>query len=95
MSVKPVAIHYRTVAKASHLRFTRININLQCDDCNVGKSGNIKAYRVGLVAKYGEATVQELDNDNRIHRWTIEELDAIRTEAYADLRALKKAQEAA
>ncbi|WP_391563953.1 recombination protein NinG [Raoultella ornithinolytica] len=87
--------HYRTVAKASHLRFTRININLQCDDCNVGKSGNIKAYRVGLVAKYGEATVQELDNDNRIHRWTIEELDAIRTEAYADLRALKKAQEAA
>jgi hypothetical protein len=86
--------HYRTVAKASHLRFTRININLQCDDCNVGKSGNIKAYRVGLVAKIGEAAVQGLDNDNRIHRWTIEELEAIRLKAYADLRALKKAQEA-
>ncbi|VTM12376.1 Bacteriophage Lambda NinG protein [Raoultella terrigena] len=87
--------HYRTVAKASHLRFTRINLNLQCDDCNVGKSGNIVAYRVGLVAKYDEAAVQELDNDNRIHRWTLEELEAIRTQAYADLRALKKAQEAA
>ncbi|HCM6828453.1 recombination protein NinG [Klebsiella quasipneumoniae] len=87
--------HYRTVSKASQLRFTRININLQCDECNVGKSGNIKAYRIGLVAKYGEETVQGLDNDNRIHRWTIEELEAIRAEAYADLRALKKAQEAA
>ena len=87
--------HYRTVAKASQLRFTRININLQCDECNVGKSGNIKAYRIGLVAKYGEATVQGLDNDNRIHRWTIEELEAIRAEAYAELRALKKSQEAA
>ncbi|MEG7999888.1 recombination protein NinG, partial [Klebsiella quasipneumoniae subsp. quasipneumoniae] len=87
--------HYRTVAKASHLRFTRININLQCDECNVGKSGNIKAYRIGLVAKYDEATVQGLDNDNRIHRWTIEELEAIRAEAYAELRALKKSQEAA
>ena len=33
--------------------------------------------------------MQGLDNDNRIHRWTIEELEAIRAEAYADLRALK------
>lgn len=87
--------HYRTVAKASHLRFTRININLQCDECNVGKSGNIKAYRKGLVEKYGESAVLDLDNDNRIHRWTIEELEAIRQQAYADLRALKKSQEAA
>ncbi|WP_319016992.1 recombination protein NinG [Enterobacter hormaechei] len=50
---------------------------------------------MGLVAKYDEATVQGLDNDNRIHRWTIEELEAIRAEAYAELRALKKSQEAA
>ena len=87
--------HYRTVAKASHLRFTSININLQCDDCNVGKSGNIKAYREGLVEKIGEAAVQGLDNDNRIHRWTIEELEAIRLQAYADLRVLKKTLEVA
>ncbi len=69
--------------------------NLQCDECNVGKSGNIKAYRKGLVEKYGESAVLELDNDNRIHRWAIEELEAIRLQAYADLRALKKSQEAA
>ncbi|HHT3851881.1 TPA: recombination protein NinG [Klebsiella michiganensis] len=55
----------------------------------------MKAYRVGLVEKYGESAVLELDNDNRIHRWTIEELEAIRLQAYADLRVLKKAQEAA
>ncbi|WP_243412980.1 recombination protein NinG, partial [Salmonella enterica] len=30
---------------AGHLRFTRFNIHLQCDVCNVYKSGNIEAYR--------------------------------------------------
>lgn len=52
--------HYRTVAKASHLRFTRININLQCDDCNVGKSGNIKAYRVGWWKKTAKPQFRSL-----------------------------------
>lgn len=47
------------------------------------------------MEKIGEAAVQGLDNDNRIHRWTIEELEAIRLQAYADLRALKKTLEAA
>lgn len=87
--------HYRTVAAAGHLRFTRININLQCDDCNINKSGNIKAYRIGLVAKIGETAVQQLENDNRIYRWTVEELEEIRHAAYAELRELKKQLEAA
>ncbi|EAY3745268.1 recombination protein NinG, partial [Salmonella enterica] len=30
--------HYRTTAAAGHLRFTRFNIHLQCDVCNVYKS---------------------------------------------------------
>ncbi|HAT1562057.1 TPA: recombination protein NinG [Raoultella ornithinolytica] len=87
--------HYRTTAAAGHLRFNRININLQCDVCNTHKSGNIEAYRAGLVKKYGETAVQALENNNTPHRWTVEELKAIRLEALADLRALKKAQEAA
>ncbi|MFS9379436.1 recombination protein NinG [Citrobacter sp. ANG330] len=82
--------HYRTTAAASHLRFSRININLQCDVCNVHKSGNIEAYRIGLVKKYGEPAVLELENDNTTHRWTVEELKEIRLQALADLRALKK-----
>ena len=57
--------HYRDVAKASQPRFTRININLQRDECNVGKSGNIKAYR-RAGCKYGQRIQSSgLDNDNR------------------------------
>jgi hypothetical protein len=82
--------HYRSTAAAGHLRFTRINIQLQCDVCNVHKSGNIELYRINLVKKVGEAEVVELECDNREHRWTREELATIRATARADLRALKK-----
>lgn len=87
--------HYRTTAAAGHLRFTRININLQCDVCNVYKSGNIEAYRAALVERYGEESVQALENDNTPHRWTVEELKDIRLTALADLRELKKQEAAA
>ncbi|WP_050196697.1 recombination protein NinG, partial [Salmonella enterica] len=60
--------HYRTTAAAGHLRFTRFNIHLQCDVCNVYKSGNIEAYRTALVERYGEAAVLALENNNTPHR---------------------------
>ncbi|EMD4508413.1 recombination protein NinG [Salmonella enterica] len=82
--------HYRSTAAAGHLRFTRFNIHLQCDVCNVYKSGNIEAYRAALVERYGEAAVLALENNNTPHRWTVEELKEIRLVALADLRALKK-----
>lgn len=86
--------HYRSTAAASHLRFTRINIQLQCDACNIHKSGNIELYRINLVKKVGEAAVVNLECDNREHRWEREELAVIRATARAELRELKK-QEAA
>lgn len=79
---------------AGHLRFTRFNIHLQCDVCNVYKSGNIEAYRAALVERYGEAAVLALENNNTPHRWTVEELKEIRLVALADLRALKKLEAA-
>ncbi|EAR1363920.1 TPA: DUF1367 family protein [Salmonella enterica subsp. enterica serovar Reading] len=86
--------HYRSTAAAGHLRFTRFNIHLQCDVCNVYKSGNIEAYRAALVERYGEAAVLALENNNTPHRWTVEELKEIRLAALADLRALKKLEAA-
>ncbi len=86
--------HYRSTAAAGHLRFTRFNIHLQCDVCNVYKSGNIEAYRTALVERYGEAAVLALENNNTPHRWTVEELKEIRLVALADLRALKKLEAA-
>lgn len=86
--------HYRTMAAAGHLRFTRINIHLQCDVCNVYKSGNIEAYRAALVERHGEELVLALENNNTPHRWTVEELKEIRLTALADLRELKKLEAA-
>lgn len=82
--------HYRSTAAAGHLRFTRINIQLQCDVCNVHKSGNIELYRANLVKKVGEQSVIALEGDNRTHRWEREELATIRATARAELRALKQ-----
>lgn len=82
--------HYRSTAAASHLRFTKINIQLQCDVCNVHKSGNIELYRINLVKKIGEPAVIGLECDNSTHRWEREELSVIRAESRAELRALKK-----
>lgn len=86
--------HYRTTAAAPQLRFTEDNTWLQCSVCNVHKSGNIEAYRAALVELIGEERVLVLENNNEIHRYTLEELTAIRSSSRAKLRDLKK-QEAA
>lgn len=86
--------HYRTTAAAPQLRFNPENIWLQCSSCNVHKSGNIESYRAALVELIGEERVQALESNNEIHRYTREELDGIRAEARAKLRAIKQ-QEAA
>lgn len=86
--------HYRTTAAAPQLRFNPENIWLQCSACNVHKSGNIEAYRAALVELIGEEKVQKLESNNETHRYTREELDGIRAEARAKLRAIKQ-QEAA
>lgn len=86
--------HYRTTAAAPQLRFTDENIWVQCPACNVHKSGNIEAYRAALVELIGEERVQALESNNETHRYTREELDGIRADARAKLRAIKQ-QEAA
>ncbi|MCM7332668.1 recombination protein NinG [Enterobacter roggenkampii] len=86
--------HYRTTAAAPQLRFNPDNIWLQCSACNVHKSGNIEAYRAALVELIGEEKVQALESNNETHHYTREELDGIRADARAKLRAIKQ-QEAA
>jgi len=86
--------HYRTTSAAPQLRFNPDNIWLQCSACNVHKSGNIEAYRAALVELIGEEKVLALESNNETHRYTREELDGIRADARAKLRAIKQ-QEAA
>ena len=91
-SVAWQAGHYRTTAAAPQLRFNRNNIHLQCNHCNVYKSGNIEMYRANLVSKIGEVGVLALENNHEIHRYTREELADIRAGARAELRALKSGE---
>ena len=49
-------------------RFDEKNCNGQCVGCNIFKSGNVVEYRFGLIDKYGEEVVNQLEamrNDER------------------------------
>lgn len=87
--------HYRSRGKASHLRYTEDNINKQCHHCNVQLSANQQQYRIHLIRKIGPERVEALENNNAPHRYTIEELEAIRKHFSALRRQLIKTREAA
>ena len=71
--------HYRSVGAAGHLRFNEDNVHKQCSQCNQHLSGNIVAYRQGLIARIGVERVEALENDHGVRRWSIEEAMAIRS----------------
>lgn len=87
--------HYRTTAAASHHRFNEDNCHSQCAACNVHHSGAIGPYRINLIAKIGPQRVEALESNNTPHRYTREELDALRAFYRAKLRELNKQREAA
>ncbi|MFV0587397.1 recombination protein NinG [Bacteroides reticulotermitis] len=43
-------------------RFNEKNCNAQCHTCNRFNGGNLEGYRQGLIAKYGESIVSELES---------------------------------
>ena len=87
--------HYRTTKAAGQHRFNEDNCHRQCSQDNLYHSGRIHDYRIRLVERIGEIRVSLLENDNRIHRWTVEELAAIKKEYAAKCRELTKNNEVA
>ncbi|MBL5927836.1 recombination protein NinG [Enterobacter asburiae] len=87
--------HFRSRGKASHLRYHEDNIHSQCHHCNVHLSGNQQQYRINLIAKIGSERVEALENNNTPHRYTREELDAIRKRYRALLREMVKGRQEA
>ena len=72
--------HYFPVKGFSYLRFHEWNVNKQCPGCNLFLHGNQAMYRIGLVKKIGVHGVAELESlaiNNRIKKWTIDELKEI------------------
>ena len=81
--------HYRSVGSAPHLRFDPNNAHGQTKKCNRWGSGRAVDYRIGLIARIGLEAVEALEADNTIHKWTIDELRAIKAFYVAKLKELK------
>ncbi|WP_407578324.1 recombination protein NinG [Pseudomonas aeruginosa] len=82
--------HYRSTGAAPHLRFNENNCHAQRKLDNRYLSGNAVDYRVGLIARIGLAAVEELEADNSVRKYTVEDLKAIKANYRAKVRELKK-----
>lgn len=83
--------HYRSVGSASHLRYHEDNVHAQCVHCNQWKAGCAVDYRIGLIARIGEARVVALETDNKPRKWLDDELRAIRDHYRAKAKELRNA----
>ena len=70
--------HYRSTGSASHLRFNEDNAHRQLVLCNRHGAGRAVDYRIGLIARIGLERVEALETNNCVHRWTADELRAIK-----------------
>lgn len=70
--------HYRSVGSASHLRYTEANVHGQTKHCNRYGAGRAVDYRIGLIERIGRQAVESLESDSRVHKWSRDEVRAIR-----------------
>jgi hypothetical protein len=82
--------HYRSRGSAPHLALDPRNLHKQCAPCNLHLHGNLIAYRVGLVRKYGPEFVAELETDQEPRHYTGADYDAIKAEYRLKTKHLKK-----
>ena len=72
--------HYYSVGAFANMQWYIHNIHGQCHFCNQNLSGNRKAYRIGLVQRYGQDYVDTLEAFNsknkllKLNRYDIAEL---------------------
>ena len=72
--------HYYSVGAFANMQWYIHNIHGQCHFCNHNLSGNRKAYRIGLVQRYGKDYVDTLEAFNsknkllKLNRYDIAEL---------------------
>jgi len=83
--------HYRSVGAAPHLRFDERNCHAQSKQDNRYLSGNAIDYRIGLIKRIGLQAVEELEADQSVRKYTIEDLKAITAEYRAKTRELRRA----
>ena len=83
--------HYRSRGAASHLRYDERNCHAQLKRCN-RRAFDTASYRANLIVRIGLEAVEALEQDNRAHKWTRDELREIRDTYRKKLRELLKAR---
>ncbi len=66
--------HYRSVGSAVHMRFVEDNAHGQCKHCNRHLAGNHVAYRAGLIERIGVRSVELLESDQTLRKYSKEGL---------------------
>jgi len=85
--------HYRSRGAAKNLALDFRNIHGQCVQCNFHKHSNAVEYRIRLVERFGLGFVEALEADNAARHNSIDDLKAIRADALARTKQLKKEAE--
>lgn len=80
--------HYRSVGSAPHLRFDERNVHGQRKQCNRYGAGRAVDYRIGLIERIGQISVDDLERDNTIRRLDIDALRVITAAYKAKLKEL-------
>ena len=81
--------HYRSVGSAPHMRFTEDNAHGQCKHCNLHLAGNHVAYRAGLIERIGQATVDLIEADCTLRKYTREGFIELARHYNAEAKRLK------
>lgn len=85
--------HYFKAEIFSGLIFDPDNVHKQCRQCNRFLGGNELAYRDGLIKRYGEQFVKDLEakkDSHRNHKYTKQELIDIKEYYSSLLKQIKK-----
>ncbi len=80
--------HYLARSIAPQHRFNLDNIFAQRKNCNRPGGATRVAFRAGVIARIGVERVEALEADTSVHKWTREEVRAIRDDFRALLRAV-------
>jgi hypothetical protein len=83
--------HYRSVGAVPALRFNELNCSKQCAPCNAHLSGNIIEYRINLIKKIGIEKVEWLEGEHEPKKYTLEEINDIKTKYRQLCREMKRA----
>ena len=83
--------HYRSVGSAVHMRFVEDNAHGQCKHCNRHLAGNHVAYRMKLIERIGARSVDLIEGDQVLRKYTKEGLLEIGRHYRAETRKMQAA----